>query len=276
VHTNLLARASGIEILRFYGFGNETDNNNGDRDFFKVQQDQFLVEPSISIPFARRVELTFGPQVQFSRLDENDDRFISTLPSLYGAGEFGQVGGRVGLQVDTRDVPAAARKGFLLDMEGTIYPSIWDVETTFGKLRGAISTYLSPPIPLRPTLALRVGGEATFGDLVPFHEAAYVGGRQTLRGWDEQRFAGESSAFGNAELRLHLTRMSILVPTNVGIFGIADAGRVYVDGENSDEWHTGFGGGLSLGFLEAVNTLTIAVVTSDERTGVYARAGFMF
>lgn len=275
VHTNLLARASGIEILRFYGFGNETPNT-GDRDFFKVQQDQFLLEPSISIPFSRHVEVTFGPRAQFSRLDENDDRFINTLPGLYGAGDFGQVGGRLGLVVDTRDVSAAPRKGVHLELEGTAYPSVWDVLSTFGKVRGSLSTYLSPPIPLRPTLALRVGGEHVLGDAVPFHEAAYVGGRATLRGWDEQRFAGETAVFGNAELRLNLTRMLILVPTDVGIFGLADVGRVYVDGETSDEWHTGFGGGLSLGFFQAINTLTIAVATSDERTGVYVRAGFLF
>lgn len=275
IHTNVLARASGIEILRFYGFGNETPNN-GDRDFFKIQQDQFLLEPSITLPFGRRVELTVGPRAQFSRLDENDDRFINTLPNLYGAGEFGQLGGRMALSIDTRDVPAAARSGIHLEAEGTIYPSIWDVVSTFGKVRGELSTFLSASTPLYPTLALRVGGEKVFGDAVPFHEAAYVGGRNTLRGWDEQRFAGESAVFGNAELRLHLFRTTLLLPTNVGIFGLADIGRVYVDGENSDEWHTGFGGGLSFGVFRSANTLTVAVATSEERTGVYVRAGFLF
>lgn len=275
IHTNILARASGIEILRFYGFGNETPNS-GDRDFFKVQQDQFLLEPSITLPFGRNVELTFGPRAQFSRLDENDDRFINTLPNLYGTGEFGQLGGRMSLNIDTRDVPAAARTGIHLEAEGTIYPSVWDVVSTFGKVRGELSTFLSASNPLFPTLALRVGGAKVFGDAVPFHEAAYVGGRSTLRGWDEQRFAGESAVFGNAELRLHLFRAMLLLPTNVGIFGLADVGRVYVDGENSDEWHTGFGGGLSFGVFRAVNTLTVAVATSEERTGIYVRAGFLF
>ena len=275
IHTNILARASGIEILRFYGFGNETPNN-GDRDFFKIQHDQFLLEPSITLPFGKRVELTVGPRAQFSRLDENDNRFINTLPDLYGAGEFGQVGGRMALDIDTRDVPAAARSGIHLQAEGTLYPSIWDVVSTFGKVRGELSTYLSASTPLYPTLALRVGGEKVFGDLVPFHEAAYVGGRNNLRGWDEQRFAGESAVFGNAEVRLHLFRAKILLPTNVGIFGLADIGRVYLDGENSDEWHTGFGGGLSFGVFRSANTLTVAVANSEERTGVYVRAGFLF
>lgn len=275
VHTNLLARASGIEILRFYGFGNETANN-GDRDFFKVQQDQFLIEPSITIPFSDRVRLTAGPRAQFSRMDENANRFINTLPSLYGTGEFGQVGGRMGLSIDSRDVPAAARSGIHLELDGTIYPSVWDVVSTFGKVKGELSTFLSARMPFFPTMALRVGGEKVFGDAVPFHEAAYVGGRQNLRGWDEQRFAGESAVFGNAELRLHLFRAKILLPTNIGVFGLADVGRVYLDGETSDEWHTGFGGGLSFGVFRAVNTLTVAVVTSEERTGVYVRAGFLF
>jgi hypothetical protein len=33
---------------------------------------------------------------------------------------------------------------------------------------------------------------------------------------------------------------------------------------------------LSLGFLSRANTLSIAVARSDEKTGMYVRAGFLF
>ena len=46
-----------------------------------------------------------------------------------------------------------------------------------------------------------------------------------------------------------------------GVFGLADVGRVYLEGESSDVWHTGFGGGLWFAFLERANTMTLSLVS---------------
>jgi len=57
---------------------------------------------------------------------------------------------------------------------------------------------------------------------------------------------------------------------------IADGGRVYLEGESSDKWHRGFGGGIWLAWLGRPNTLSAAVARSPGRTGFYIRAGFLF
>jgi hemolysin activation/secretion protein len=155
-----------------------------------------------------------------------------------------------------------------------VYPEVWDVEDTFGEVHGELSTYLTADaLPLHPTLALRAAGKKVFGDF-PFFEAAFVGGASTVRGLREQRYAGDAAVYGNAELRLALGRVVLLLPTEVGIFGLADAGRVFLEGESSSEIHTGFGGGLSLSFLTPANTLTFAFVRGEDRNGFYLRAGF--
>jgi hypothetical protein len=51
---------------------------------------------------------------------------------------------------------------------------------------------------------------------------------------------------------------------------------VYLDGESSDTWHTGFGGGLWFAFLESGNAITMSVVRGDQRTAFYLRAGFAY
>ena len=158
---------------------------------------------------------------------------------------------------------------------GALYPSLWDVESTFGETHGTAATYLSVAAPLEPTLALRVGGQRVWGTF-PFQEAAFVGGASTLRGWGEQRFAGRAAVYGNAELRLFLTKFFLILPGELGIFGLADAGRVYASGERSSEWHTGFGGGLWIAPLKRTNTISLAVARGRERTGVYIRSGFLF
>ena len=44
----------------------------------------------------------------------------------------------------------------------------------------------------------------------------------TVRGLRLQRYAGDASAWGNAELRLRLFRANLLVPADVGLFGLVD------------------------------------------------------
>ena len=64
---------------------------------------------------------------------------------------------------------------------------------------------------------------------------------------------------------------------DLGVFGLVDAGRVWIAGESSDRWHAAAGGGLSLAWQHRrANTLSIALARSPERTAAYVRAGFMF
>ena len=51
---------------------------------------------------------------------------------------------------------------------------------------------------------------------------------------------------------------------------------MFLDGEDSDTWHTAGGGGIWLSFIERANTVSLAVAKSAERTRVYVGAGFAF
>src|SRR5207249_779904 len=159
VIVTLRLRASGIDVLRFYGFGNETPTT-GATDFYKVKQQQYLVAPALRFALSRSADFSVGP----------------------------------------------AR------------------------------------MPLQPTLAVRVAGKKVWGTY-PLHEAAYVGGATTVRGFVEHRFAGDASVYGNVELRFSVAKFFFLVPTEVGLFGLGDAGRVFLSGETSDRWHAGAGAG---------------------------------
>src|SRR5207247_10044958 len=108
-------------------------------------------------------------------------------------------------------------------------------------------------IPREPTLAVGVAGKKVWGTY-PLHEAAYVGGATTVRGFVEHRFAGDASLYGNVELRLSVARLVFLVPIDVGVFGLRDAGRVYRSGEASGRWHAGVGGGLWSAFPHPADT----------------------
>jgi outer membrane protein assembly factor BamA len=177
--------------------------------------------------------------------------------------------------MDYTDLANAPTKGVRLTARGALYPAVWDVERTFGEGQLEASTYLSARGFFAPTLALRAGGHHVWGTF-PFHHAAFLGGGSTLRGWDEQRFAGRSAIYGSSELRVRLGKLGILVPADIGILGFADVGKVIVDGESSDQLHNGIGGGIWLAPITRTHTVSLSIARSRERTGFYLKSGFAF
>jgi outer membrane protein assembly factor BamA len=187
-------------------------------------------------------------------------------------------------RADARDQPLFPRKGVLFAVRGSVFPKAWDVEETFGQVNGEARGYLSAGKAL--TLALRAGGKKVFGKY-PFHEAASIGSggfdkgglgypSDTLRGFRTARFAGDAAAFGNADLRLKLSRLTLILPGTWGLVGFADGGRVWLEGEDSDTWHTSVGGGLWFSFLNDRFVLSTGVEHSKEEDLFFFSGGFSF
>lgn len=284
-HWGLHAFASGVEVLRYYGLGNETPDIE-DVDFTRVHQTQYLLRPSFTQPFGRGGEISIGPLAMFNELRPRDDVDSSLIEreDPYGSGEFGQVGAYAELEFDGRDSAMFPRRGWRVTLGGAAYPELWDVERAFGHVNGAVSWYVSAGRAI--TLALRGGGKRVFGTY-PFHESAVIGGGTlgeiaigepdyTVRGFRAQRFRGDSSLWGNAEARLSVGHVQVILPARVGLLGFSDAGRVWLEGEESDTWHTGVGGGVWLSFLNDSAVGSAAIAHSDEGDRFYLRGGFTF
>lgn len=272
-HFLFRGRASGADVRRFFGFGNETPLT-GFSNFYRAYESTYLVSTALGWSMGRHVTAQVGPVLRYSTTDFNRLTLISRVRP-YGSGNFGEVGAEGSLTFDSRDTAAAPTRGVHINVGGRLSPAMWDVTSTFGELHGEAATYLTAPLPLQPTLALRVGGKRVWGTY-PFQEAAAIGGGTTVRGLYTDRFLGDASAYGNAELRLHLTRINLLAPGEMGVFGLSDAGRVWLAGESSNKWHTAFGGGLWFAYLNRRNTISVALANGDGRTGFYVRSGFMF
>jgi hypothetical protein len=275
--------ASGVEVLRFYGFGNET-TNAGSKNFYKARENQFLVYPTFTWSISRSTGFTLGPVARFSRpRGDRNNTFVDTAP-FYGRGDFGQIGAHAVLLLDGRDDHQYPRRGGVLAVRGTYWPKAWDVDSSYGEVNGNANAYLSAG--RWATLALRGGGKKVFGTY-PYFDAASVGGGGlergaidepgfTLRGFRARRFSGDSSLYGNADLRLRLGRLTLVLPAHFGVFGLLDAGRVWLEGEDSNTWHTSFGGGIWLSFLDYRSTFTAYVAHSKEGDIFHVGGGFAF
>jgi len=268
----LFVRLSGLDFLHFYGFGNESTSSEED-DFYKVKHTEYVFAPSLQWEHKHTtVNLHVG--TKYNKTELQADHLITEV-NPYGTGDFTQVGAGGGIAIDTRDTASASEGGVRVQVDGNFYPPVASVEDTFGEVHGEAALYQPIPFLKRPVLALLAGGKHVWGD-VPYHEAAYIGGANTLRGFARQRFAGDASVFGSAELRVPITRVYILVPGQLGVFALGDAGRVFLDGESSDKWHSAIGGGLWVSLVDPATAMSLSVADSEEGTSVYVRLGMSF
>jgi hypothetical protein len=294
--STLELKGSGIEILRFYGFGNTTDDDQND-GFFRVRNRSYRVTPGLRLKVMDdKLRFSGGPWLEYSRT-QNGNRLID-IERPYGSGKFGSIGAFANVQFDTRrskgdaemdlalplhENPAAGypTSGFLIDITSEVSPPVWDVDKTWGAIEGSVSAFVSAGEGDRATLALRVGGRDTWGR-TPYFNAAYIGGgnffsgNATVRGLRAQRFAGDSSVFGNLDLRVFVARLKVVVPSDVGVLAFGDVGRVFEDGESSKKWHPAYGGGVWIAPLARTNAISFTVAKSEEETLFYLRVGFNF
>jgi outer membrane protein assembly factor BamA len=262
---------SGLEFLRFYGFGNETSADETD-DFYKIRQRMISIFPALHYMFSPSFEIYGGLQIKYNAAKDDPDTLLGTIQP-YGYANFGQVGFRLGFNWDTRNPLKASNPGFRIDVEGFVYPKAATVESTFSGVEGNAAAYISLAKPL--ILALSIGGKKLFGT-IPYTEAAYIGGSSTVRGFAKNRFAGDSSLYGRLELRLILGKAIFIIPGEYGLFGLTDIGRVFVKGESSNKWHPAYGGGVFFSVLDLATVFSLAVAVSEEWTAVYFKAGFSF
>ncbi|MBS0001235.1 MAG: BamA/TamA family outer membrane protein [Cyclobacteriaceae bacterium] len=147
----------------------------------------------------------------------------------------------------------------------------------FVKLKSDFSVFMTPDLPVLLTLALRFGVETNVGDF-PFYQSSFVGGGNNLRGFRLQRFAGNTGAYQNTELRIRLSRVRNYLFTGfVGLYGFIDHARVWAENTDfvSNEWHHGYGPGLWVTFFNAFMAAG-EIGFSREGNYFYLRTGFFF
>jgi hypothetical protein len=151
---------------------------------------------------------------------------------------------------------------------------MWDARSAYESLEGTATGFVTIPVLTKPVIALRGGGKKLYGSF-PYFDAAFIGGGNSFRTEHRQRYAGDASLFGSAELRVPIIRFPTLVPTDVGVLGFTDAARVYVDGESPGGWHTAAGGGFWVGAVNAATNVNVLFTNRSNRR-VIVSLGFAY
>lgn len=293
MHIMSESRFSQIAVADFRGFGNDVLDDvplgvpRPEGKFYRVTQSQYLFNPAVAFSFGPRSDVSIGPIVRYTVADSARDRFISEARP-YGFRRFAEAGAQLRLYHDTRiaadtgsnrgtfdfEGPVPPPLWGTLELAGSVFPAMWDVESTYESLSGVATAYLTVPVLTRPVLALRAGGQKLFGDF-PWFDAAFIGGSSSLRSEQRQRYAGDASVFGSTELRLPVGKFPLILPLDVGLLGFVDVARVYLDGDSPGGWHRGMGGGFWVGVVNPGTNVTVLATDNKDRR-LLVSLGFAF
>jgi hypothetical protein len=284
--TDLLFRSDAkLPTVRthFFGYGNSTvfDKANG-IEYYKVEypfvEAAFLVRHSL----ASWLKLQYGPAFQYFNISEekNNEYYLATLTphqiesSSYGAKSY--AGAEARIIIDTKNNQLVPTRGIGINMYTRPMAGIGGESEKLNQSGGDFSFYTDFLFKKHIIIASSFGAHHTFGDFeIP--QAQYLGVRQNLRGYRYQRFAGRSSAYNNTELRINFGDVNFyLFKGPFGILGFRDVGRVWADGENSNTWHKGYGGGLWMAPFNKIVLMGLLAFSEEEKAFPMAKIGFQF
>jgi hypothetical protein len=241
---------SDIEASRFYGFGNEPA---GVLDASPVVRHRVMeAAATVRLGLSESLLLSVGPSVRRSRASAGPETPLALTRPPGWTGWSG-LGGRTGLELDAT-LPTAVP----LELSGQAIVSGYQRLDAESGIFGGMDAELLLTLPLSRAWASGGAGWQHAWGSYPFDQAAYLGGRESLRGYPEWRFAGDAALHGTAEVGHELGRMPLLMNWRAAIFGFVDAGRVFHDGERSSRWHAAPGVGLRLRAMELAFHVTYA------------------
>ncbi len=265
-------------VLNYFGQGNETSYERP-IDYYRVRFNSFIAELSVNRRIGNYVQYGVGPRYRWLKLQENIQSFIETPEiqnsDLY-ASDVKMLGGEAYFNVEAVNDIRIPTRGFrffnILDYTGGLNND----NVNLLRLKSDFAIYISPNSRrFNPTIALRFGGQRNWGDYL-FFQSASVGNWTNLRGFRNDRFAGDVSFYQNTELRIPVSVLRNYAFTGSwGLYGFIDHGRVWAEGEESKKWHRGYGPGAYLNLFQFF-VLTGNVAFSDEGPYYLLNAGFFF
>ncbi|HEX5872125.1 MAG TPA: hypothetical protein VFY65_16965, partial [Longimicrobium sp.] len=190
----VFGRATELEGVYFTGYGNDTSDDDGLRDYI-VWERQALLEPGIVLDQGGGLLLSLNGVLRYTD-PEVDALTPADVIRPLGTEPYVTAGVRAGAAWVRTDSIAFPTRGWTLAAEGGAFPylseSVAGDGTRDGQFwragaRGAFYLPLGTAV-----LALRAGGEKVWGDF-PIQYAAHLGGSNTVHGHSWQRYTGDAS-----------------------------------------------------------------------------------
>lgn len=269
----------------FFGRGNETEFEKvGDyRKFYRSRFNLYQFTPALRWRNQNNgVMFSIGPSIQHYAFDSADNvgrrivtEGVSSYDSLTLNDSKTHAGVVMNFTVSKKNSLILPSQGYFFNVRLQGFGGLNDKSKSFGQIIPEFSVYQKLNSKGTIVVANRVGGGITVGKST-FYQSLFIGGHENLLGYRQYRFAGEHMVYNNFELRMKIANFTgYIIPGQFGLVGFFDVGRVWVDGENSDVWHNGVGGGL---YFAPAQIIVINVVAGYSKEGwlPYVTMGFRF
>lgn len=257
-------------LSKYFGYGNETYYNEEmiENDYNQLTQKLFRIEPSVNFSLFKNTNYSVGFSFQYFNTTLQTDSLLKDFPyGNYGLGEYWLFNINSKLEFDTRDNIYHTHIGYYLKMGADFFPGIFDADKSFLKGRFDLRMYYTLETFTDITLALRTSGEKVWGKY-PFIYSSFLGGENNLRGYNRERFSGESSLFLQTEIRTLIAKVKLILPSNFGLNFFYDTGRVFSKLE-SEKIHNSYGFSIWLSYLNRLITLSFTTAFSVDEEYYY-------
>lgn len=242
--------------INFFGFGNETEYDRSDGksiNYYRTRYDHAELNVLLRTQLTSDITFSYGPSYQYYHYKTEynkgritQDRRFEGLDTAMLANPKTYFGPKAIISIDNRNDRAIPSRGVRWLTQYETNFGLSSTSRTYTRLNTDMSIYISSNTPAKLVIGLRFGAGFTWGDYEYF-QAQYLSGTHNLRGYRKFRFAGDKMIYNNVDVRYKIGEFrTYLLPGAFGILAFHDIGRVWYEGEDSNQWHNGYGAGLWL------------------------------
>lgn len=254
----LYANYDWIRWINYFGVGNETERvfrGKEYRDYYRMRTRQLYTSGGINRGFADFHNIGISAFYQTYDIVKDNGRYVAEHPTNSNGDDYNLknfAGGRVDYLFQNVDDAILPTKGVKFVSSVSYTQDLKESDKSFGRFSSALTIYV--PLSKSFVYYLKTGG-ATLAGTPEFYQLNVIGGGQTLRGYRRFRFYGKTIFYAQNELQWIRNVRGNLFNGKAGLLGLADLGRVWYPGEESDKLHISFGAGF---ILSPFNKISVA------------------
>lgn len=241
----------------FFGFGNETINDNDDLDFNRVKMSIYGIKIGVIKKSSFGSDFMFRIGVEGVELEESEDRFITEFmppgnTDFYNRRFFTDLEGTYNYK--SHDDPINPTRGMIFNLNVGVQSDLEQISNIYGFVNTNLGFHNALTRNRKLVLKTNVNSQFRIGSDYEFYQAASIGGNTGLRGFRTERFTGKSALTSSADIRYSFNAIKTkFVPLQFGLFTGLDVGRIWIKNDDSEKWHNDYGGGF---WVAAADTIS--------------------
>lgn len=257
----------------FFGFGNSTAGYKDKKNTFnRVHLEKYAVTPAFYYQISRDQTFNVAGSFEIDKVGNprGRNRYINQVynddDAIFDTKFFFDLSVRYVLEKETNQIISK----YKVDLSAGGISNLGNMSryVPYTKAQLSVNVHLISHL----SFATEVNVKALFSNKYDFFQSATT----ELRGFRNNRFIGKQSYYQFSEFRWDMGELgNSFTPLQYGVFAGIDHGRVWYPDEDSNKWHSSYGGGFWLTlFHEYTGKLSFFTSNDDQRFMLQLGMGF--